>query len=326
MKQTLSGRGSGRLGTDTDLAREHGHRWLLGVMAFPAIAACALGATIEEIPLRPPLPPDTPQTTEEVIYRHNNYDDRGFNRVVQKVTVPTLHVYHPPATGRPRPAVIVCPGGGYQYIAIDREGHALGRYFSARGITVAVLKYRLPDPTATGTELPYPQQDALAAVQFVRARAKEWGIDPRRVGILGGSAGGHLAGSVGILGDAAKGTRPDFVALLYPVILMDGPYAHRGSRTKLLGDAPAASRVVEFSLEQQARPGLPPYFLVHARDDKGVPPQNSELFAAALRQAQVPVELMLVDTGGHGFGLGRGPGSPSEAWKEAFLTWLKKLP
>lgn len=289
-------------------------------------AATASAQTVEEIPFRPPLPPDTAQTTEEVIYRHNNYDDRGFNRVVQKVTVPTLHVYRPAKPVPGGPAVIVCPGGGYQYIAIDREGHALARYFSARGITVAVLKYRLPDSAATKDGLPYSQQDALAAVQYVRGRAAEWGIHPRRIGILGCSAGGHLAGSIGIFGHAANGTRPDFVALLYPVVLMDGPHAHQGSRTKLLGAAATASRRAEFSLERQVRPGLPPYFLVHAKDDTGVPSQNSEELAGALRKQKVPVELMLVEKGGHGFGLGRGPGTPSEAWKDAFLAWLEKLP
>lgn len=294
-----------------------------------AAAICALSAsahTMEEIPLRAPLPPNTAQTTEEVIYRHNNYDDRGFNRVVQNVTVPTLHVYRPDQPAPGGTALVVCPGGGYQYIAIDREGHALGRYFAARGITVAVLKYRLPDAGATKDGLPYSQQDALAAVQYVRSRAEEWGIAPRRVGILGCSAGGHLAGSVGILGQAANGTRPDFVALLYPVILMDGPHVHQGSRTKLLGAGASAERRAEFSLERQVRSGLPPFFLVHAKDDTGVPPQNSEVMAAALRKAGVPVELMLVEKGGHGFALGRGAGTPSEPWKDAFLAWLGNLP
>jgi acetyl esterase/lipase len=280
--------------------------------------------TVEEIPLRAPLPSNTPPSIEEVVYRHNNYDDRGFNRVVQKVTVPTLTVYHPTGSARRGAAMVVCPGGGYSYVAIDREGHALGRYFSERGITVAVLKYRLPNPEVTKDGLPLSHQDALAAVQFVRERAKEWGVDPKRVGILGGSAGGHLAGSIGMLGEAANGSRPDFVALLYPVVCMDGPYVHEGSRTKLLGSTPAPERVAEYSLEKRARAGLPPYFLVHAKDDKGVPSQNSELLAAALREKSVPVELLLVESGGHGFGLGRG--AESARWKDAFLAWFDKLP
>jgi acetyl esterase/lipase len=280
--------------------------------------------TVEEFPLRAPLPANTPQTTEEVVYRHNGYDDRGFNRVVQKITVPTLTVYHPAKVAHRGAALVVCPGGGYSYVAIDKEGYAIGRYFSERGITVAVLKYRLPDVEVTKDGLPFPQQDALAAIKLVRSRAQAWNIDPKRVGILGGSAGGHLAGSVGIIGDAAEGTRPDFVALLYPVVSMDEPNVHMGSRTKLLGATPTAERLVEFSLEKRARAGLPPYFLVHAKDDKGVPPANSELLAAALKEKGVPAELLIVAKGGHGFGLGRD--AESGRWKDAFLTWLDQLP
>ena len=291
-----------------------------------ASAAPLFSQSIEEIPLGPPMPANTPQATEEVVYRFNSLDDRGFNRVVQKITVPTLTVYHPAKAAHRGAAFVMCPGGGYSYVAIDKEGYALGRYFSERGITVAVLKYRLPDPAVTKDGLPLSQQDALAAVCYVRAHAKEWGIDPQRIGIAGGSAGGHLAGSVGVLGEAANGSRPDFVALLYPVVCMDGRYVHKGSRAKLLGATPTTAQLAEYSLEQRARPGLPPYFLVHAKDDTGVPPQNSELLAAALKDKGVPAELQLVATGGHGFGLGRGPGTPSDTWKDAFLTWLDKLP
>jgi acetyl esterase/lipase len=295
--------------------------WLLLATLTPTLA---LAQTVEEYPLRAPVESTAPQTIEEVIYRHNGYDDRGFNRVVQKITVPTLTVYRPQQVGHRGAAFVMCPGGGYGYVAIDKEGHAIGRYFAERGITVAVLKYRLPDPASTPTGLPWSQQDALAAVQFVRAHAEQWGIDPKRIGIAGGSAGGHLAGSVGMLGNAGDGSRPDFVALLYPVVFMDGSYAHKGSRSHLIGSSPSAERIAEFSLERQARPGLPPYFLVHAKDDKGVPPQNSELLAAALREKSVPVELLLVATGSHGFGLGRD--EESGRWKTAFLTWLDKLP
>ncbi len=280
--------------------------------------------TVEEFPLRAPLPANTPQTTEEIVYRHNGYDDRGFNRVVQKITVPTLTVYHPAKVAHRGAALVVCPGGGYSYVAIDKEGYAIGRYFSERGITVAVLKYRLPDVEVTKDGLPYPQQDALAAIKLVRSRAQAWNIDPKRVGILGGSAGGHLAGSVGIIGDAAEGTRPDFVALLYPVVSMDEPNVHMGSRKNLIGAAPSPERLAEFSLEKRARAGLPPYFLVHAKDDKGVPPANSELLAAALKEKGVPAELLIVAKGGPGFGLGRD--AESGRWKDAFLTWLDQLP
>ncbi len=294
------------------------------LVAGLALALPAAAQTVEEISLRPPLPPGTAPTIEEVVYRHVELDDRGFNRSVRGVTVPTMTLHRP---ARPDPrgiAFVMCPGGGYGGIAIDKEGHALARHFSARGIAVAVLKYRLPDPATTPDGLPLSQQDALAAVRLLRSRAQEWGLNPARIGIAGGSAGGHLAGSVAIFGAAADGTRPDFVCLLYPVVCLDGPYAHRGSRTNLLGASPSPARVADYSLERRARAGLPPFFLVHARDDKGVPPQNSELLAAALRERGVPVEVLLVATGGHGFGLGRD--AESGRWKEAFLAWLEKLP
>jgi acetyl esterase/lipase len=294
------------------------------IFAACSLAAQAAAQMVEELPLRVPLPANTPQSVEEVVYRHDGYDDRGFNRVVQKITVPTLTIYHPVKVAHRGAAFVMCPGGGYSYVAIDREGHAIGRYFSERGITVAVLKYRLPDPDTTKDALPLSQQDALAAIQFVRSHAAEWNVNPQRIGIMGGSAGGHLAGSVAVLGDAANGSRPDFVALLYPVVVMEGPYLHKGSRTRLLGTNPTAEKIAEFSLERQARAGLPPYFVVHAKDDKGVPPQNSELLVAALKAKSVPAELLLVATGGHGFGLGRD--AESERWKDAFLPWLDRLP
>jgi acetyl esterase/lipase len=287
------------------------------------VSSC-VAQSVEELPLRPAVASSASPSIEEVVYRYTNYDDHGFNRVVQKVSVPTLTIYRPAKTAHRKAALVVCPGGGYSYVAIDIEGHAIGRYFSARGITVAVLKYRLPDADVTKDGLPLSQQDGLVAVQFVRAHAKDWDIDPKRIGILGGSAGGHLAGSVGILGDAANGSRPDFVALLYPVVCMEGPNAHRGSRTRLLGTMPSAERLAEFSLERRARADLPPYFFVHAKDDKGVPPQNSELFAAALKEKGVPAEVLIVERGGHGFGLGRD--AESGRWKDAFLAWLDKLP
>lgn len=289
-----------------------------------ALVAASRAQTIEEIPVRPPLPANTAPTTEEVVYRHTNLDDRGFNRSVRSVAVPTVTVYHPAKVGYGGAAFIMCPGGGYGGIAIDIEGHALGRYFSARGITVAVLKYRLPNGEKTPEGLPLSQQDALAAVRLLRSRAPAWGINPRRIGIAGGSAGGHLAGSAGILGDAADGSRPDFVCLLYPVVCFEGPYAHKGSRNNLLGANAPAARVAEFSLDRRARPGLPPYFFVHAKDDKGVPKENSELLAAALKEQGVPAEVLIVETGGHGFGLGRD--AESARWKDAFLSWLNKLP
>jgi acetyl esterase/lipase len=293
------------------------------VLAF-ALLAGRLGAqSVEEFPLRAPTAVTGPTPVEEISYRLNSPDDRGFNRAVQKVGMPTVTLYRPAKSTHRNAAVIICPGGGYSYLTIDREGHAVARYFQAQGLAAIVLKYRLPQANLEPGAMPHAQEDGLEAVKLARGRAAEWGIDPKRIGILGFSAGGHLAGSVGILGDAAAGTRPDFVAPIYPVVCMEGQYVHQGSRVKLIGASPTPERIAEFSLEKRARAGLPPYFLAHARDDRGVPPQNSELLAAALKEKGVPVELMFVATGGHGFGLGTGE---SARWREAFLAWLDKLP
>lgn len=298
-----------------------------------ALAWLALGAAVtatraqggEEVPLREPVLSKSAPLTERISYRQSAFDDRGFNRVVDQVGVPTLTLYRPAQTAYRGAAVVICPGGGYQYVVVDREGHMIARYLQQQGITAVVLKYRLPDPANTAVgELPWPQQDALAALRYVRQHASEWGVDARRVGILGCSAGGHLAGSTAIFGNAVDGSRPDFVALLYPVVTFAVPHAHEGSRKNLLGASSSPERVKEYSLESRIEPGMPSFFLVHARDDKAVPVENSEMLAAALRKAEVPVELLVVNKGGHGFSLGRD--AESARWKGVFLSWLDKIP
>lgn len=283
-----------------------------------------VGQTVEEYPLRPPVPKAAEAPPEETTYRLSGLDDRGFNRVVRRVSAPTLLVYHPDAAKSLGVGLVAIPGGGYNGIVIDREGHALARFFQAKGITVAVLKYRLPQVETFAAGLPAPQQDALEAIRFVRQHAAAWKLRPDRVGVVGASAGGHLAGSTAIFGRLDDGSRPDFVALLYPVVTLAGPWAHAGSRQNLLGETASPARVSEFSLEQRARRDLPPFFLAHARDDKTVPVENSTMLATALQQAGVPVESFIVATGGHGFALGRG--EESARWKDRFLHWLEAWP
>lgn len=289
------------------------------------IAVCAQSVTevrlypLTEQPANSPLSPP-----EQITYRTWGLDDRSFNRLVENVSVPTVTVYQPAKNLHRGVAVVICPGGGYRFVVVDREGAALARYFQQQGLTAVVLKYRLPNPAVTGDALPLSQQDAFAAMQYVRAHATEWGLDAHRIGIVGSSAGGHLAGSVAILGEAGAGTRPDFAVLLYPAIFMDGPNAHQGSREKLLGLSPTPERVAAFSLERQARSGLPPFFIAHAKDDRVVTVENSRAFAEALRAANVPVELHLFEEGGHGFSLGKG--AESSQWPGQFLKWLDALP
>lgn len=299
---------------------------MLRLLAF-GFGIWSVGAnaqTVEEFPLRSPQVSKEPPQAEQVLYRNNAYDERGFNRVIPQVAVPTLTVYRPARDEHHGAAFVICPGGGYEYVVIDREGHMLARYFQAQGFTVAVLKYRLPSPATQAAGLPAPQQDGLAAIQWLRSHAKEWALDPHRIGILGCSAGGHLAGSTAAFGTVAAGSRPDFVALLYPVVTLEQPLTHAGTRHRLIGDRPAAARVAEFSLEQRVQADWPPFFLVHAKNDKGVPPANSQMLAAALQRQHVPVDLLLVARGGHGFALGRD--AESGRWKDAFVRWVAGLP
>lgn len=294
-----------------------------GLMGAFFIATGVNGHAVQEWLLYPEVPPQKDTPAEEMVYIPSKLDDAGFNRVVTKVSRPTVMVYRPePALNR-GVGLVVYPGGGYASLVIDREGYAIGRYFHKQGFTVAVLKYRLPDPVADGLGMPRSQQDALVAIQFLRRHAADWKLDPKRIGVLGCSAGGHLAGSVAMLGEAAAGNRPDFVVLLYPVVFMAGPWVHERSRRHLLGAEPTHGSLMEFSLERRARPGLPPFFIVHAKDDSRVAIENSIHLAQALMQAGVPVELRVVEKGGHGFGLGRDP--ESRPWPGQFLAWVEHL-
>lgn len=260
---------------------------------------------------------------ETVTFWTTDPDEMGFNRIIQDVSVPTITVYRSDHSLHRDAGVVVCPGGGYQAVVIDREGHTIARWLSRQGITAAVLKYRLPDSTTHREGLPASQQDALEALRFMHRHAEEWGISKDRIGIMGFSAGGHLAGSTAVFGDQEDGSMPAFAALLYPVVAMDGSYVHQGSREQLIGSVPVPGRVAEFSLERSVRKGMPPYFIFHAKNDPVVPVENSEMLADALRAKDVPADLFLSETGGHGFSLGRDP--DSSRWPDLFLFWLDRL-
>ncbi len=297
---------------------------LLTLLLF--VGAAASAQSLGEYPLYGEKLPGTDVPPEEVTYRAKALDDRGFNRVVQAISVPTLTVYLPETPRADRAAIVICPGGGYRYVVVDREGHLLARHFQQRGFVVAVLKYRLPKPEAMGADdLPLSQQDALEALRYVRRNAEKWNVNPQRVGIMGASAGGHLACSTGVFGRAEDQSRPDFVVALYPVITLGEPLAHvhSGSREKLLGANPSPELLAKYSLHLHARADMPPYFFVHALDDKAVPPENSELMASALEKVGVPAKCLIVASGGHGFSLGRG--RASSVWPEQFLTWLETV-
>ena len=244
---------------------------------------------------------------------------------------PTLTVYLPPKETATGAAVVICPGGGYGGEAMDLEGYDVARRFVSYGVAGIVLKYRLPTPGMSRSETPWPIQDGQQAVRLVRDHARVWDIDPHRVGIMGFSAGGHLASSVAThfdVGDpkaldrvARQSSRPDFLVLGYPVITFHGPFAHTGSRDNLLGVPADPVLVTRYSNDEQVTAQTPPTFLVQAEDDP-ISVQNSVLFYEALNRTKVPCEFLRLKTGGHGFGLGVHGGEPA-AWPDRCAAWLK---
>lgn len=251
---------------------------------------------------------------------HAPIDGEQFEKADAWITV------HRPENGNGT-AVVICPGGGYGGLVTGGEGHGIAQWLNRHGITGVVLEYRLP------AGRPFvPLLDAQRAIRTVRANAKDWGVNPSRVGIMGFSAGGHLASTAGTHFDAGDAnaaqtvnrmsSRPDFMILVYPVITMDET-THRGSRNNLLGAAPSAELVELFSNEKQVTTKTPPTFLAHAVDDKPVPIANSRAFYKALQAHEVPSKLLELPSGGHGLNGYQGP--MWDAWQEQALTWLQQI-
>jgi acetyl esterase/lipase len=288
------------------------------LLAGAEAARAAPGAEPMVIPLWPegvpgPIAPAPPEHVED-------------GRVVD-VSVPTLTVFRPPAGKANGLGAIVCPGGGYVRLAVDKEGSELTRWLNGLGVTAFVLKYRVA-PQRHPAQL----RDVLRAVRLVRSRAGELGVDPHRIAVFGSSAGGHLAATAATLFDAPEGktgaaldaisARPDFVVLQYPVITMRDPFVHAGSRHALLGDHPPAELVDRLSLEHQVTRQTPPAFLVHTQEDASVPADNSILFYQALRAAGVSAEMHLYEKGPHGFGIKPGLG-PTSDWPKRCEEWMR---
>jgi acetyl esterase/lipase len=256
------------------------------------------------------------------------------DRYIEQISTPYLVVYRP---ARPNgTALLVAPGGGYQRIVLDKEGSALVPAFvDQAGITLFVLRYRLPAEGHPGGR-DVPLADAQRALRLIRAHADDYGVDPHRVGVIGFSAGGHVAASLATRADAVVhpprdpidrlDARPDFALLIYPVIDMGPDIAHPGSRLRLLGAAPDADSMRRYSAQTTVDAHTPPTFLVHAQDDGVVPVQNSLAYYDALRRAGVPAELHLFAHGGHGFGTRGVDGLTTAAWPRLALDWIAHLP
>ncbi len=270
-----------------------------------------------------------PGAIEEPSYKADTVYIDGHRPRVVRVTDPTLEFYPAPAERASGAAVVVCPGGGYKRLAIDHEGREVAGWLNELGIAAFVLFYRLPSDAIMKDRSVGPLQDGQQAIRMVRRHAREWKIDPNMIGIMGFSAGGHLASTVSTHfaervydpGDTVS-ARPDFAVLVYPVISMDTAITHRESRDSLLGRHPSEELVRHFSNERWVTESTPPTFIVHAANDKTVPAQNSVNYLEALRMRGVPCELHLYETGGHGFGLGKGGGTES-GWPEACRRWLR---
>ncbi|HEY7156574.1 MAG TPA: alpha/beta hydrolase [Gemmataceae bacterium] len=241
---------------------------------------------------------------------------------------PSLTLYLPPADKATGTAVVVCPGGGYSGLAVGHEGKEPAEWLNRHGIAAFVLRYRL----GPRYHHPAPLQDAQRALRIVRGRAKEWHLDPKRIGIWGFSAGGHLASTAATHFDDGKrdaddpiervSCRPDFAILCYPVITLQPPYAHMGSRRNLLGEKPDEELVESLCNDKQVTERTPPTFLFHTGADTAVPPENSILFYQALRRHKVPAELHIYQEGPHGVGLAVGRGAAA-AWPDQLAAWLK---
>jgi acetyl esterase/lipase len=248
---------------------------------------------------------------------------------ISKVSVPTLTIYKPANPNGM--SVIICPGGGYGILAFDKEGTRVAEEMNKWGITAFVLKYRLPDDTTNIDRSIAPLMDAQQAIRMVRSKAAEWGLKKNKIGIMGFSAGGHLASTAATHfasnADATNkdtiSVRPDFAVLIYPVISFDSTITHKGSRNNLVGATASAKQIKLYSNELQVTAKTPPSFLVHAADDGAVPVENSIRYYQACVKFKVPAEMHLYPKGGHGFGMFNK--TTTDNWMERLKNWLSTL-
>ena len=282
------------------------------------LSVCLTSLAQQVIPLyEGNIPGEIPAKNEELVK----------NGIYFAVSKPDLSIYLPEDQSSGRTAVIICPGGGYGAVCASYEGHDIARKMNALGVAAFVLKYRLPDDKTCSDKTIAPLQDAQRAVKIVRENAEKWGIDPQRIGVMGFSAGGHLASTVGthfmksfIENKELTSLRPDFMMLVYPVISMQPGLTHAGSRDNLLGENATQTLLDLYSNEKQVTGLTPPAFLIHAADDDLVPVENSIRFYEALKANQIPAGLHLFSKGKHGF-----PLEPAKsAWRDYVFRWMKE--
>ena len=258
--------------------------------------------------------------------------DSIYNERVFQVGTPGMFSFFPSLQENKQCAVIICPGGGYHHLSYQVSGFQLAKWFNTMGISAFVLNYRLPNsPDLAKPELG-PLQDAQRAIRIIRANAAKWNLQQNKIGIMGVSAGGHLAASLGnitddvaAIGDSlnAVSFHPDFTILISPVITM-GQYTHKGSRENLLGKAPAKEMIDKYSMELQVKPTTPPCFIADAFNDKGVDPRNSLYFYQALLEKNISTSFHVFPQGGHNIALRNNPGS-TQLWTTLCEEWLVEI-
>lgn len=298
-------------------------------LIFLFLCAGAIGNTYSQEEVIDLWEEGVPGSIESKEYKEEyRRDAEGNITGISKVSTPTLTLFQPEENKGNGTAVVILPGGGYGHLAIEKEGYKVARWFNETGVTAFVLKYRLPSDEIMRDKSLAPLADAQQALRYVRENAEKWGIDPDKIGVLGFSAGGHLAASLStrfeeetISGSTDISARPDFSILIYPVISMADSLTHAGSRTNLLGKGVSAPMKKRFSNEHLVKKTTPPTFLVHATDDRAVPVENSLVYFLALKEKDVPVELHIYEKGGHGFGMGTT--GTNQNWPLSLRKWLQ---
>ncbi|WP_207427808.1 alpha/beta hydrolase [Pedobacter sp. SYSU D00535] len=293
-------------------------RRFLKITIFLLGGKVSLFAQTAVIPLYPNAAPGSKPTPSD-------YVEHTGNGWTTKVSQPTLTPFFPPDGKASGAAIIVIPGGGYAGLAVNHEGAEVAKRFAEVGITAFLLKYRLPSDLIMRDRSIGPLQDAQRALELVRSRASEWKLDTSKVGVIGFSAGGHLASTLGThytkshIGKSNVSLRPSFMMLIYPVISM-GEFTHGGSKENLIGKDAFQQQIDLFSNEKQLRQDTPPVFILHAQDDKVVHVNNSLLFYQEVLKHGGKAEMHLFQAGGHGFGLNNKAGGQ---WFESSLNWLR---
>lgn len=280
------------------------------------------GISQTQIPLYKKIPNSISGDLKEKI------DSSNAKRIrVSNVINPTLTIYLPEKGVATGTAIIICPGGGYSYLVINNEGNDVAKELNKKGIAAFVLKYRLPNDSILLNKEIGPLQDAQQAIKLVREHAKEWNINSNKVGIMGFSAGGHVAATASVKFEKSfienennTNLRPDFSILIYPVISFMDSLVHKGSRKSLLGQNISPEKIIEFSAEQLVTSKTPPAFIIHCSDDKVVPVKNSLRYYESLINNNINAELHIYSSGGHGFGLYNS--TTPDKWFERCINWL----